>query len=75
MVLNLISNLSFSYIQFVLQNNYLTLIDIIVVLSSLIWLIKATYNKAKVVALVQIPYLLWVLFATILQISITWLNR
>jgi len=27
------------------------------------------------VAYVNIPYLLWVAFATVLQLSITWLNR
>jgi tryptophan-rich sensory protein len=74
LLLNLISNLSFSYIQFVLQNNILALIDILVVLISLVWFIIEVRKSSKILAYIQIPYLLWVSFATILQSSITFLN-
>jgi len=73
-IINLVSNFLFSPIQFVLQNNVLALLDIIVVLGSLIWAISSIRKYSKIVAIAQIPYLLWVSFATILQISITWLN-
>ncbi len=75
LILNLVSNASFSYIQFDLQNNYLALADIIIVLITIIWFIKLILPYSKILALSQIPYLAWVSFATILQISITWLNR
>ncbi len=72
--LNLIFNFAFSPLQFLLRNNILATIDILLVLGTLIWLIVAIYPRIKWVALANIPYLLWVSFATILQITITILN-
>lgn len=73
--INLISNLAFSPIQFGLQNNLLAAIDITIVLCSLIWFMVIVFNHDKIITYVQIPYLLWVAFATILQYSVTWLNK
>lgn len=75
LAINLVANLLFSPIQFRLQNNLLAAIDIVVVLITIVWFIYLIYPHSKVVAYAQIPYLLWVSFATILQFSITWLNR
>jgi len=72
--LNLISNFAFMPLFFGLQNYWLGSIDIVIVLISLIWMIKAIYPFHKWVAYLQIPYLIWVSFATVLQLSITWLN-
>lgn len=72
--LNLVFNLIFSPIQFWLQNNLLAAIDITLVVITLIWAMKAIYPHYKWIAYLQIPYLLWGLFATILQYSITVLN-
>jgi len=74
-ILNLVFNFSFTPLQFGLKNNYLALIDIILVLITLVWSMYAIYPYSKILALAQTPYLLWVSFATILQISITYLNR
>ena len=74
-ILNLIFNFSFTYLQFGLKNNLFASIDIILVLSTLIWALAVIQPYIKWVALVNIPYLLWVSFATILQLTITWLNR
>ncbi len=74
-ILNVIFNLAFTPIQFGLKNNYLAALDILLVLGTLIWLMFAIYPHAKWVALVNIPYLLWVVFATVLQLAITYLNR
>ncbi len=73
--LNLIFNFLFSPIQFGLQNNYLAMIDIILVLGTLIWLMISIYPYMKWVVFINIPYLIWVSFATVLQISITILNK
>lgn len=73
-VLNLLFNLAFSPIQFGLQNNLLAAVDITLTVVTLIWAMKAIYPFSTPVALVQIPYLLWGLFATILQYSVTILN-
>ncbi len=73
-ILNLIFNFLFSPIQFQLQNNLLASIDILLILSTLIWALVAIYPYAKWVSFVNIPYLLWVSFATTVQIAITVLN-
>ncbi len=74
-ILNLIFNFSFVPIQFGLQNNYLAAADILLVLGTLIWMMRAIWPYSKKIACWQIPYLAWVSFATVLQLTVTWLNR
>ena len=74
-VLNLIFNFAFTPLQFGLKNNLLAAADILLVLGTLIWAIIAIYPHVKWIAYVQTPYLLWVTFATVLQLTITYLNR
>jgi tryptophan-rich sensory protein len=73
-ILNLIFNFAFTPLQFGLQNNLLAAIDILLVLATLIWAMIAIYPHRQWISLIQIPYLLWVGFATILQLTITYLN-
>lgn len=73
-ILNLLFNFTFTPLQFGLQNNLLATIDILLVLATLIWALFVIYNHASWVTYVNIPYLLWMLFATVLQVSITYLN-
>ena len=73
-VLNLIFNFSFTFLQFGLKNNFLAGIDILLVLGTLAWAMVAIYPHARWIAYIQIPYLLWVSFATVLQLTITYLN-
>jgi tryptophan-rich sensory protein len=74
-ILNLIFNFSFTPLQFGLKNNLLAAVDVILVLGTLIWAMIAIYPHARWVAYIQIPYLLWVSFATVLQLTITYLNK
>jgi len=74
-VLNLVFNFAFTSIQFGLKNNYLAAVDILLVLVTLIWAMVVIYPHARWITYIQIPYLLWVLFATILQLTVTYLNR
>ncbi len=74
-VLNLIFNFSFTYFQFTLQNNYLAALDILLVLGTLVWALVSIYPLVRWVALINIPYLLWVSFATVLQLTVTFLNK
>ena len=74
-VLNLIFNLAFSPIQFGLRNNALAAVDILLVLGTLIWAIVVIFPYSSWIAYIQAPYLLWVIFATILQLTITFINR
>lgn len=74
-ILNLFFNFIFTWIQFGLKNNFLASIDLLLVLITLIWAIIAIYPHVKWISYIQIPYLLWVTFATVLQLTVTYLNR
>ncbi|MHB1316692.1 MAG: TspO/MBR family protein [Minisyncoccota bacterium] len=73
--LNLLFNFAFPLIQFRLVNNFFASIDILLVLITLIWAMVAIYPHMKWITYIQIPYLLWVSFATVLQLTITFLNK
>ena len=85
--LNLVFNFAFTPLQFGLKNNFLASIDILLVLGTLIWALFAIYafglklhiaTGAPTYAWViyaNIPYLLWVSFAAVLQLTITYLNK
>lgn len=73
--LNIVFNLAFTPLQFGLQNNTLASIDILLILGTLIWGLIAVYPHLRWVTYLNLPYLLWVCFATTLQLTITWLNR
>lgn len=74
-VLNLIFNFAFTPLQFGLRNNLLAAIDIFLALVTLIWAMIAIYPHMRWITYIQIPYLLWVSFATVLQFTVTFLNR
>lgn len=74
-VLNIIFNALFTPLQFGLRNNWLASLDIALVLGTLVWALIAIFPYARWVTYVNLPYLLWVCFATVLQFIITYLNR
>ncbi len=73
-ILNIIFNILYTPIQFGLKDIPLATIDIVLVLITLIWALVAIYPYARWVSYINIPYVLWVLFATCLQIAIQRLN-
>ena len=85
--LNLLFNFAFPLIQFRLVNNFLASIDILLVVGTLVWALYALYSfgltqhietGAPIYAWIiyaNIPYLLWGIFATTVQLAITYLNR
>jgi len=74
-ILNLIFNFAFTPLQFGIKNNLLAAIDILLVLGTLVWAMIAIFPYAKWITYIQIPYLLWASFATVLQVTVTYLNR
>jgi translocator protein len=77
-VLNLIFNFAFSPIQFGLKNNILAAVDIILILTTLVWALVYLWKvlpDARFLVYINIPYLLWVMFATCVQLTVTYLNR
>ena len=74
-IFNLLFNLAYTPLQFGLKNNALASVDIVLVLVTLVWALAVIRRQFAWVAWVNLPYFLWVGFATLLQFSITWLNR
>lgn len=74
-ILNLVFNFAFTPLQFGLKNLTLASLDILLVLVTLVWAMAAIYPFASWIVFIQIPYLLWVSFATVLQLTITFLNK
>ena len=72
--LNLLFNFAFTPIQFGLKNNVLAMVDIVLVLTTLVWALLVIYPHVRWVTYANVPYLLWVSFATMLQLTITYLN-
>ena len=73
-ILNLVFNFAFTPIQFGLKNNLLASLDILLVVTTLVWALYAIHKYVPWVTYINIPYLLWGLFATTLQLTITFLN-
>lgn len=73
--INLITNLSFTPLLFGLKNLLLATLDILLVWSTILWIMIVIWPRFRWVALVQVPYFVWVSVATVLQISIFWMNR
>lgn len=73
--INLVANLLFTPILFGLRNLPLAAVDILVVWITILWMIATIWKRYRWVAVAQVPYLVWVSMATVLQLSITWWNR
>ena len=72
--INLVANLVFTPIQFGMRNLPLAAVDILIVWATIIWCVVAVWPHIKCVAVAQVPYFVWVSLATVLQLSITWMN-
>lgn len=69
--INLVANLLFTPIQFGLRNLPLAAVDILIVWGTIIWCMVAIWQPYKWVSLAQVPYLIWVSIATVLQLTMT----
>ncbi len=72
--INLVANLIFTPIQFGMRNLPLASVDILIVWGTIIWIMVAVWKHYKWVAVAQMPYFVWVSIASVLQLSITWIN-
>ena len=72
--LNLIFNFAFTPIQFGLRNNLLGALDVLLVLGTLVWLLGSLWPHNRNLVYLNLPYLVWVTFATVLQLTITFMN-
>ena len=67
-------NVLWSLFFFGLQNPLLAFIEIIILWTAVLFMIIYFYKVNKTAAYVQIPYILWVSFAALLNLSIVLLN-
>ena len=74
-ILNLLFNFAFVSIEFRIKNGIWALVDVLLTLGTLIWALIAISPVWLPIALVNIPYLLWLIFASALQIAIVTKNR
>ena len=72
--LQLFFNLLWPIIFFVFKWRLFAFDWILLLFTLIIIMIIKFYNKNKLAGYLQIPYLLWTLFATYLNLSIYWLN-
>ena len=69
--LQLFVNLLWSIIFFVLKCRLIAFFWILLLIALVILMIIEFYKKNKVAGLLQIPYLLWIIFASFLNLSIS----
>ena len=73
-VVQLVLNFSWSFLFFGLRNPLLGLIDIVLLWIAIFLTIKKFYKISKPAAYLLIPYLMWVTFASLLNLSIFLMN-
>ncbi len=74
-VLQLILNGVWSFLFFGLRNPGIALADIVALEVCLIFFVSRSYRVDRWTGIFLTPYLLWVSFATYLNLAIWWLNR
>ena len=73
--LQLFFNFWWSILFFSFHLLFVAVIDILLLWIYIIYMIKLFKEVKPLAAFINIPYLLWVSFATVLNISIWWLNK
>ena len=71
----LLTNVTWPIIFFVFKWRFLAIIWILVLLGLIIYMAMKFYRKNKSAGLLQIPYILWTIFATYLTIGVYVLNN
>ena len=72
--INLVANVAFTPVFFGVRSLVFASFDIVVVLVPLLWGMGMIWRYHRWVAIVQIPYLIWVAIATTLQLTILQMN-
>jgi tryptophan-rich sensory protein len=73
--INVVANVAFTPLLFGLLNLVLAEVDILVVLATIVWSMIAIWPYSRIASVALVPYLIWVGVATVLQTSITVMNR
>jgi translocator protein len=73
--INLFFNFLFTFLQFGLKNQLLASIDILFLLATTIMCMVVIWPYSRSLSLLFLPYAVWVLIATALQLSIAYMNK
>jgi len=73
-LLNIALNLTFTPTLVITRDNALISLHILLVVGTLSWLMLFAWRFSKVMFFLLLPYLVWGVFAAILQLSLTTLN-
>ncbi len=73
-IVNLIANILFSPVFFGMKNIPLATLDILIVWVTIVAQFFLMVRKAKGIALLQIPYFLWVSTASVIQLTVFFSN-
>jgi len=73
-IIQLALNFLWSFLFFYFEEPLLALIDIVLLWLAIAWMTRTFYTQYRPAGLVNIPYLLWVSFATVLNSAIVYLN-
>lgn len=74
-VIQLLSNLAWSWLFFGFRQPLAALVDIVVLLALIAVTAQRFARVSRIAAVLMLPYLAWVAFATILNAGFWWLNR
>jgi len=74
LIINYFSNQIFSFLFFTIKSPFIAMIDTIIVLISSLFLYNESKKDNNKSALLLIPYIIWNIFASILIISIYFMN-
>jgi len=74
-IINLVTNILFVPIFSGMRNVPLAAVDILIVWATIIWCVVAIWPDYRWLAVAQVPYFVWVSIATVLQMSITAMNK
>ena len=74
-IAQLIVNLLWSFFFFTFKWYFFSFIWILLLIFLVYFMIKRFYNISKISGYIQIPYIIWLIFAAILNFSIFTLNR
>ena len=72
--LNLLANVAFTPIQLGIGMQLYATLDILLILGTLAYFEWRIFKYSKLIFVLLLPYLVWGAFATVLQLSITYLN-
>lgn len=72
--INHVANLLFMPIFSWMRNVPLAAADIVIVWGTILWCVVAVWPHYRWVTVAQVPYFVWVSIATLLQLSIMWMN-